>query len=280
MSKDVGFGQLWISRLGSRVLFMTFFVELLSFLLPRRGNAMLHPLDLTVPTPSERFDIVVFSNRAIFSFAFKRLIEESTSLTVSLLPVHSVYCSRLEQNFSGLIVVSMDTGDLDCMLLKHIRESLPLARILLVLPTHADVFTQEIQRQAHSVWSERSSITELLEAAIITFKGGTWIERKSSIYPKPAPARKLLQQEYPQEASDTQPSAHWKSLTEREIQILKLMSEGHSNQQIAESLYISVSTVKNHSARLFSKLGVRNRTGAVIKAIETGLLSQQASLVC
>jgi DNA-binding NarL/FixJ family response regulator len=246
---------------------------------PFQGIAMLQPLDLTVPTPSERFDIVVFSNRSLFSFAFRRLIEENTSLKVSLLPVHSAYCSRLEQKFSGLIVVSIDPSDLDTALLQHIKKSLPLARILLVLPTHTDAFTQEIQRQAHSIWSERSTVTELLEAAIITLKGGTWVERKVSIYPKLDPEKSFPQQEHPQEDSDTQPSAHWKRLTDREIQILKLMSEGYSNQQIAECLYISVSTVKNHSARLFSKLGTKNRTSAVLKGIEAGLLSKVTALV-
>jgi DNA-binding NarL/FixJ family response regulator len=236
---------------------------------------MLHPLDLNVPTPSEGFDIVVFSNRAIFSFAFKRLIEESTNLKVSLLSVHSIYCSRLEQKFSGLVVLSMDTSNLDLVLLKHIKKSLPCARILIALPIHLDTRAQEIQLQAHSVWSERSTITELLEAVIITLKGGTWIERQTSTSSKLAEEELLL----PQEDRVAQPSMHWQHLTDREIQILKLMSGGYSNQQIAQCLYISVSTVKNHSARLFTKLGVRNRTGAVIKALETGLLSQDASLV-
>jgi DNA-binding NarL/FixJ family response regulator len=240
---------------------------------------MLHPLDLTVPTPSERFDIVVFSNRAIFSFAFRRLIEESTNLKVSLLSVHSAYCSRIEQKFSGLVVVSMDTSDLDLALLQHIKKSLPLARVLLALPIHTDAVALEVQYQAHSVWSERSTITELLEAVIITLKGGTWIEKQIFVSQKPVSEGTLRKPEISQEDPDTQSSNSWKRLTDREIQILKLMAEGYSNQQIAECLYISVSTVKNHSARLFTKLGAKNRTGAVIKAMEIGLLTKDTSLV-
>jgi DNA-binding NarL/FixJ family response regulator len=62
-------------------------------------------------------------------------------------------------------------------------------------------------------------------------------------------------------------------LSKRETEVLKLLSEGISNQEIAEKLYISENTVKTHTSRLFEKLGVKNRTAAVLKAKEGGFLA-------
>lgn len=61
-------------------------------------------------------------------------------------------------------------------------------------------------------------------------------------------------------------------LTERELEVLQLMGRGKSNQQIAEDLVIAVGTVKAHASHVFGKLGVPNRTRAVIRARELGLL--------
>jgi LuxR family maltose regulon positive regulatory protein len=61
-------------------------------------------------------------------------------------------------------------------------------------------------------------------------------------------------------------------LSERELEVLHLMSEGASNNDIAEQLIIAVSTVKRHITNIFSKLDVSNRTQAVARARQHGLL--------
>jgi ATP/maltotriose-dependent transcriptional regulator MalT len=55
-------------------------------------------------------------------------------------------------------------------------------------------------------------------------------------------------------------------LSRRELEVLTLIAQGNSNQQIAEQLYISVHTVKTHARRIHGKLGVERRTQAVAKA--------------
>jgi ATP/maltotriose-dependent transcriptional regulator MalT len=62
-------------------------------------------------------------------------------------------------------------------------------------------------------------------------------------------------------------------LSGRELEVLGLIAQGNSNQQIAEQLFISLHTVKTHARRIHSKLGVERRTQAVAKAKDMGLVS-------
>lgn len=61
-------------------------------------------------------------------------------------------------------------------------------------------------------------------------------------------------------------------LTDRETEILRLMAGGYSNKEIANSLGVAEGTVKNHVSNILSKLGVRDRTCAVLKAFELGIV--------
>ena len=61
-------------------------------------------------------------------------------------------------------------------------------------------------------------------------------------------------------------------LTERETEILRLMAGGYSNKEIASALNVAEGTVKNHVSNILSKMGVRDRTRAVLKAFEGGLI--------
>jgi DNA-binding NarL/FixJ family response regulator len=65
-------------------------------------------------------------------------------------------------------------------------------------------------------------------------------------------------------------------LTEREIEVLKLVALGASNQQIAKELCITINTVKSHIKSILSKLQLENRTQAATYAIKTGLVTEKA----
>ena len=62
------------------------------------------------------------------------------------------------------------------------------------------------------------------------------------------------------------------NITPREYEVLQLIAQGLSNQEIAERLFLSLNTVKTHTSNVFSKLDVQRRTQAIQKAKELGLL--------
>ena len=67
------------------------------------------------------------------------------------------------------------------------------------------------------------------------------------------------------------PKAIFPGLTERELDILRLMAQGNTNHQIAENLVLSQKTVSNYVSNIFSKLQVADRTQAILKAREAGI---------
>lgn len=107
------------------------------------------------------------------------------------------------------------------------------------------------------------SLDELVNAVKVVAAGGSLIA--------PAATQRLrtgLERMRNEFSSLDQPDP----MTEREIAILRLMAGGYSNKEIASSLNVAEGTVKNHVSNILSKLGVRDRTRAVLKAFELNLV--------
>ncbi|QKK03521.1 MAG: response regulator transcription factor [Pseudomonadota bacterium] len=107
------------------------------------------------------------------------------------------------------------------------------------------------------------ALEELLEAVRAVAEGKTLV--------KPAVTERLMKglgQMRTRFTSLPQPDP----LTERETEILRLMAGGYSNKEIAGALNVAEGTVKNHVSNILSKMGVRDRTRAVLKALEDGVI--------
>ena len=87
----------------------------------------------------------------------------------------------------------------------------------------------------------------------------------------PAVTRRLIS-EFARLQRATRPALALPALTPRETEVLSLVAEGLSNQQIAVRLVVTEETVKTHVSRVLRKLGLRDRTQAVIAAYESGLV--------
>lgn len=62
-------------------------------------------------------------------------------------------------------------------------------------------------------------------------------------------------------------------LTKRELEVLELMAQGYTNQEIANQLFVSLPTIKSHASNLYEKMDVKRRTQAVQKALDLGLIA-------
>ena len=90
---------------------------------------------------------------------------------------------------------------------------------------------------------------------------------------QPVVVERLLDRLGPEDADDeAQPV---EALTPRELEVLQIMARGARNRDIAEELFISERTVKIHVANVIAKLGVTNRTAAVVRAIDLNLISHR-----
>jgi DNA-binding NarL/FixJ family response regulator len=103
----------------------------------------------------------------------------------------------------------------------------------------------------------------LIEAIRVLAAGGTYLYSP----PVSATARTSVKGSWRDVAFDTP-----ESLTEREKEVLRLMASGIGNREIADALLLSEGTVKNHVSSIFAKLGVTDRTKAVLQAIVKGLV--------
>jgi DNA-binding NarL/FixJ family response regulator len=87
----------------------------------------------------------------------------------------------------------------------------------------------------------------------------------------PAVTKRLIERYVSRPPADAVRRERFAELTERELEVLRLLTRGLSNVEIGERLFLSEATVKTHVTRVLNKLGVRDRVQAVVLAYESGL---------
>ncbi len=138
---------------------------------------------------------------------------------------------------------------------REIVAKFPATRVLILTTydTDADIL-RAIEAGACGYLLKDAEPERLVEAVALAAKGETVLS--------PVVAQRLV-------GRMRRPSIE---LTERELEVLGLVAEGLGNRAIAKSLFVSEATVKTHLVHAFEKLGVDNRTAAVARARDTGLL--------
>jgi len=141
------------------------------------------------------------------------------------------------------------------------RNQLPPTLILTTFDD-AGVVLDGIRAGARGFMLKDVSYEQLIAAIRAVASGGT-------VFQPAVTERLLLAAAKRPEQMDLRPIER---LTEREVEVVRLMSGGYSNKEIAHALRTAEGTVKNHVSSILAKLGVRDRTRAVLKALEAGIL--------
>jgi DNA-binding NarL/FixJ family response regulator len=140
--------------------------------------------------------------------------------------------------------------------------------LILTLQDTEEVVMAAFAAGADSYCMKDVSLDQLVEALRVTREGNAWID--------PAIARIVLSQtRTPQALNLANPDGGTPAsyaLTERELEVLQLIVDGHSNASIADKLFITVGTVKTHVRNILNKLCADDRTQAAVRALRTGLV--------
>ena len=137
----------------------------------------------------------------------------------------------------------------------------------LVLTTFddAELLLRSVRAGARGFLNKDVSLDELVAAIRALARGDTWFQPALT-----ASLRRGIESSHGARPHDRVPPPE--RLTDRERDVLRLMAGGYSNREIADALGTAEGTVKNHASSILSKLGVRDRTRAVLTALEQGFI--------
>jgi DNA-binding NarL/FixJ family response regulator len=149
----------------------------------------------------------------------------------------------------------------------RIRETLPSTKILmLTVSDEEDDLYEAIKAGANGYLLKEISVEEVASAIRAVVQGQSLIS--------PSMASKLLNEfnSLARQAADRREQLPAPVLTARELEVLKLVARGMSNRDVADQLYISENTVKNHVRNILEKLHLHSRMEAVMYAVRKRLL--------
>lgn len=136
--------------------------------------------------------------------------------------------------------------------------------LVLTMHDNEEYLFQVLQAGASGYVLKKAADSDLVNAIHVVARGDCFL------YPS---AAKMVVEDYLEKLkSGQEPAPSYDALTDREREILKLIAEGYTNREIAESLFISVKTVETHKANIMEKLNLHKRAELVRYAIRKGIL--------
>jgi two-component system, NarL family, response regulator NreC len=147
---------------------------------------------------------------------------------------------------------------------KQVKRLMPETRVLvLTMHENEEYLFQMLRAGASGYMLKEAADTELISAIRVVSSG--------RFYLSPS-AQSMMVSDYLQRVHTGEERDSYSALTEREREILKLVAEGHTNNQIGELLFISPKTVDTHRTHIMDKLNLHNRAELVKYAMRRGLL--------
>ncbi|WP_112181913.1 MULTISPECIES: response regulator transcription factor [Paraliobacillus] len=215
--------------------------------------------------------IVLIDDHILFREGVRRILEFEESFEVVA-----------EGNDGDEVVSLMDKYEPDVILMdinmphingvqatKHLMEKYPQAKVI-ILSIHDDenYVTHALKSGAQGYLLKEMDSETLINAIKIVTEGGSYLHPKITHNLVKEFRRLSLSQVGSMDPTEYRKPLHL--LTRRECEVLQLLTDGKSNRGVAEMLFISEKTVKNHVSNILQKLNVNDRTQAVVLAIRNG----------
>lgn len=210
-------------------------------------------------------NVMIADDHKVFRDGIVSILEDIDDIQISMQAGDGqevLYALQTDQPDVILMDITMgDTSGID--ITKIIKSKYPAIKIL-ILSMHSEsgYIVKALEAGASGYLLKDAGSFEMINAIRTVFGGDTYYSQQvSSIL-----VQHITQGTQPRESKGGIP------LTQREIEILKLISEEFSNPEIAEKLFISIRTVDTHRRNLLEKLNVKNTAGLVKYAIRHGIV--------
>ncbi len=218
--------------------------------------------------PKSKIRVLIADDHAILRSGLKLLINAQADMqVVSEAPdgEQAVQAARETEPDVALMDVTMPrTGGMQA--LQQIARNCGKTRVL-VLTMHDDpAYLRSVMAAGASGYVLKRSVdADLLSAIRTVHRGETFVD--------PSLAGVLVQDLFVKKGAKARRAGPINILSDRELQVLRLVAQGYSSQQIAEQILVGVKTVETYRSRLTQKLGLKTRSEVVRFAVEMGLLT-------
>jgi DNA-binding NarL/FixJ family response regulator len=217
-------------------------------------------------SPQKKITVVIADDQTLFREGIKDLLENEKNITVVGEAADGREALRLVKKLKpSVILLDIKLPHMDGIeATRQIHKDCPTTNVLILSSYEDEAHVMEaIQAGANGYLSKMLPAAELVNALKTFANQGVMI-------PQPVMSKLI---DGLRQMGSANSEASLVALTKTEIKVLSNLGQGQSNKEIAASLTCSVKTIKNHLNSMFQKLSVSNRTEAVVKGIDMGLIS-------
>lgn len=215
-------------------------------------------------TGDEQIRVLIADDHPLLRQGLRQVLELSGDVAVVGEAVNGRQCLELARQVRpDVVLMDVNMPEMNGLeVARAIKGEMPgVAVVILTVHDAEDYLVEAVQAGVEGYVLKDAESSAVLEAVRSCSRGQSYLQ--------PQLAGRLMtgMRRREKERTDERPLD---VLTEREFDVLKLLAEGTSNRDIGERLYISEKTVKNHTNSIFRKMGVSDRTQAVLEAIRKG----------
>jgi DNA-binding NarL/FixJ family response regulator len=224
------------------------------------------PLSAGEERAVETIRVLIVDDHDLFRTGLRNLLEEQGVQVLGEAASGTDAVRSVRENAPDVVVMDLNMpgmGGVDAT--RHIASIAPLTRVVVLTISDEDVDVMDaILAGACGYLLKDASIDELMAGIRAAARGESLIS--------PGIASKVLQRVRATSAQPEIAEAIRSELSDREIEVLKLIANGKDNAVIAAELHISPKTVKNHISNILMKLQIDNRIQAAVYAVRSGIV--------